>query len=252
LEAVQLYRVGVVALAGGAVGALLLVSFVTAPYGRHQRPGFGPSLDARLGWFVMELPAALVFALVYARGAHALDAAPLALLALWQAHYLQRSLVFPLLMRAGNKRNSLLTVALSFAFNCANGGLNALAVSHLAPYPAGWLADPRLLAGVSIFALGMWINLRADAALRRLRAPGESGYKIPRGGLFEVVTSPNYLGEIIEWCGWALASWSAAGAAFALFTVCNLVPRAVAHRRWYRERFPDYPPERRAVIPGIL
>jgi hypothetical protein len=46
-------------------------------------------------------------------------------------------------------------------------------------------------------------------------------------------------------------SWSLAGAAFALWTLANLVPRAGAHHRWYRARFADYPPERRALLPGI-
>jgi hypothetical protein len=60
------------------------------------------------------------------------------------------------------------------------------------------------------------------------------------------------MGEIIEWCGWALATWTFAGAAFAFFTIANLLPRALSHHRWYREKFPDYPRERKAIIPGVL
>jgi hypothetical protein len=30
------------------------------------------------------------------------------------------------------------------------------------------------------------------------------------------------------------------------------VPRALAHHRWYRTTFPDYPPARTAIIPGLL
>jgi hypothetical protein len=67
-----------------------------------------------------------------------------------------------------------------------------------------------------------------------------------------LVSCPNYLGEIIEWSGWALATWSLAGAAFALYTIANLAPRAVAYHRWYRESFNDYPPARRALLPFIL
>jgi len=58
--------------------------------------------------------------------------------------------------------------------------------------------------------------------------------------------------EIIEWCGWALATWTWAGAAFAFFTIANLLPRALSHHRWYREKFPDYPRERKAILPGLL
>ena len=63
---------------------------VVAPYGRHSRPGWGPAVSPRLGWLLMESPAWLFFAWVYAGGAHRAEAAPLALLALWLCHYLYR------------------------------------------------------------------------------------------------------------------------------------------------------------------
>jgi len=34
--------------------------------------------------------------------------------------------------------------------------------------------------------------------------------------------------------------------------MANLVPRAMAHHRWYRETFKDYPEGRRALIPYLL
>jgi steroid 5-alpha-reductase/3-oxo-5-alpha-steroid 4-dehydrogenase 1 len=105
---------------------------------------------------------------------------------------------------------------------------------------------------VALFVLGFSINLQADTILINLRQPGETGYKIPRGGLFRLVSCPNYLGELIEWTGWAIATWSLPGLAFAVWTAANLVPRALSHHRWYRDRFPDYPAERRAVIPLLL
>ena len=83
-----------------------------------------------------------------------------------------------------------------------------------------------------------------------MQTPGS--YRIPRGGLFRWVSCPNYLGEIVEWCGWAIATWSPAGAMFAAWTIANLLPRALSNHRWCRARFPDYPSERKALIPGLL
>ena len=45
--------------------------------------------------------------------------------------------------------------------------------------------------------------LHSDSILASLRGPGETGYKIPRGGLFCLLSAPNYFGETLEWCGFA-------------------------------------------------
>ena len=58
--------------------------------------------------------------------------------------------------------------------------------------------------------------------------------------------------ELIEWTGWAVASWSAGGLAFAVYTAANLGPRAWSTHRWYRRSFPDYPVERKALIPSLI
>lgn len=233
-----------------AVTAVALC-FVTAPYGRYRRPGWGPTLPARAGWVVMEIPAPLVFAGVYAAGGHRTELVPLVLLALWQSHYVYRTFAYPFLLRGG-ARMPLAVVLLAIGFNVLNAYLNARWVSAIGSYPVGWLADPRFLAGLALFGGGLAVNVHADRTLRRLRRPGETGYRIPRGGAYRWVSCPNYLGEIVEWCGWALATWSPAGAAFAVYTAANLAPRAVAHHRWYRRELPGYPSERRALVPYLL
>jgi len=88
--------------------------------------------------------------------------------------------------------------------------------------------------------------------LFNLRKPGETGYKIPKGGLYRRISCPNYFGEILEWTGWAIATWSLSGLSFAIWTFANLVPRAVANHNWYKQKFPEYPENRKAVIPYIL
>ena len=141
-------------------------------------------------------------------------------------------------------------VSLAIVFNLANAYLNARWIYTLGPArPAAWLVDPRFLGGVAIFACGYWINHQSDRFLFTLRKPGDGGYRIPYGGLFRFVSCPNYFGEIVEWTGWALCTFSPAGLAFALASAANLVPRARAHHRWYRETFADYPPERKAIVP---
>ena len=216
-----------------------------------MRPGWGPSLPARLGWVLMESPSVLFFAWVFARGAHRGDAAALALFGLWELHYLQRTLVYPLRMR-GRRRMPILIALLAVSFNLLNSWNNASWIAGPGARGVAWLHGWRFLGGAGLFLAGFAVNLDSDRILRGLRAPGEQGYRIPMGGLFRWVSAPNYLGEILEWCGWALAAWSPAGLAFALYTVANLAPRALQNHRWCRARFPDYPPERRALIPYVV
>ncbi|XP_045422099.1 3-oxo-5-alpha-steroid 4-dehydrogenase 1 isoform X2 [Lemur catta] len=113
-------------------------------------------------------------------------------------------------------------------------------------------SSPTTCTGFVLWLIGMLINIHSDHILRNLRKPGETGYKIPRGGLFEYVTAANYFGEIVEWCGYALASWSLQGGAFALFTFCILLPIAQKHHQWYLKNFEDYPKFRKILIPFLL
>ena len=234
-----------------AFATFIGLRFVTAPYGRHGRKGWGPTVPARAGWLVMESPAPLVFAAVYLTGTHRGELVALLLLGMWQVHYLQRAFVYPFLLRAGS-RIPVTVMSLAIAFNLLNAFINARWISELGSYPVTWLTDPRFLIGAALFAGGLAVNLNADRTLRGLRGPGETGYRIPHGGAYRWVSCPNYLGEMVEWFGWALATWSPAGLAFAVYTAANLAPRALAHHRWYRDQFADYPPERRALIPHIL
>jgi 3-oxo-5-alpha-steroid 4-dehydrogenase 1 len=230
-----------------AAATFVALRFVTAPYGRHERAGWGPTIPARAGWLVMESPAALLFLAFWLAGDRH---GPLALVAMWELHYGYRAFVYPFRTRP-TARMPVLVTALAIAFNVLNAYLNATWVSTIGRYGRGWLTDPRFLAGATLFGAGLALNVASDRTLRGLRRPGERGYRIPYGGAFRFVSSPNYLGEIVEWTGWALAAWSPAGLAFTTYTVANLAPRAADHHRWYRERFPDYPPGRRALIPYV-
>jgi 3-oxo-5-alpha-steroid 4-dehydrogenase 1 len=245
----------VLVLAVLGLGALTFISllFITAPYGRHYRgAGWGPAIPSRAGWVIMESPAVVLFLVIYLQGQHARELAPLVLLCMWQLHYVHRTLVFPLRMRARGKVMPVLIAGLAIVFNCINAYINARWISHLGNYSAAWLGDPRFVAGALLFGLGLALNVHSDSLLFGLRKPGQTGYAIPRGGGFRYVSSPNYLGELLEWIGWALATWSLAGLAFAVYTAANLVPRALSHHRWYREQFSDYPAERKAIIPLVL
>ena len=146
-------------------------------------------------------------------------------------------------------------LVMALIFNTTNGYLNAWSIaSQGEKYSDMWLSSPQFIIGVLVFFSGMILNKRSDRILARLsRARGEKGaYQIPYGLAYRWVSCPNYLGEIIQWTGWAIATWSLAGWVFAIWTMANLLPRALAHHRWYQDKFEDYPAGRRALIPFLL
>jgi protein-S-isoprenylcysteine O-methyltransferase Ste14 len=235
-----------------AAGVFAALFFVSAPYGRHIRRGWGPLIANLFGWILMESPAAIVFAVLFFVGTVPRNLPIVLFFALWEAHYIHRAFIYPLTIRDGQKKMPVLVILMGFVFNLGNAYANGRYLFSLSGgYPQGWLADPRFITGCILFIVGFIINRWADLALRALRKPGETGYRIPYGGLFRWVSCPNYLGEMIEWCGWALATWSLPGLAFALWTVANLAPRARSHHAWYHASFAEYPAERKALIPWV-
>lgn len=251
----RVYPYGVQAVLVSAPLIFAALFWITAPYGRHSNGrsrAWGPSLNPKVAWVLMESPSVFWFAYVFWSGPYRNAAASLVLFALWQLHYCQRTFVYPALLKPNATPMPLNVALLGFFYNCINASLNAAAIAHIRAYDASWFVDPRFAIGVAVFFLGMGINLHSDHILRNLRKPGETGYKIPHGGMYKYLSAPNYFGEILEWCGWAIATWSGAGLSFAVFTVANLAPRAIKHHQWYQQKFPNYPRNRKALIPGLL
>ena len=56
--------------------------------------------------------------------------------------------------------------------------------------------DPRFLAGAVLFFAGLVVHVRSDRTLRLLRAPGETGYRIPYGGAFRWVITNTTPGAV--------------------------------------------------------
>ncbi|MCJ7700979.1 MAG: DUF1295 domain-containing protein [Anaerolineales bacterium] len=226
--------------------------YISAPYGRHKRRGWGPSLSNRLGWLLMESPSVFLFGILFFIGEAPKTPSMLIFFGLWQAHYIHRALIYPFMISAARTSMPLTIVLMAFGFNIGNAYINARYLFSLSGgYPETWISSPQMLVGLTLFISGFIINRRADRILQNLRKPGDTKYKIPYGYLYRWISCPNYFGEIIEWTGWAIATWSLPGLAFALWTFANLAPRARAHHAWYRAHFPDYPEERKALLPGV-
>ncbi len=210
--------------------------FFEAGYGYLFR--YGPPVPNKIGWIAMEAPVFVAMCALWIASDRTWEAAPLALFALFQLHYLQRAFIFPLLIR-GKSRMPLGIVAMGAAFNLVNALMQGGWIFFIAPadYYADWFARPYIYVGGALFLAGMAVNLHSDRIIRHLRRPGDTRHYIPRGGMFRYVSSANYFGELTEWIGFAVASWSWAGAVFAWWTFANLAPRAASLYRRYEKEF---------------
>jgi 3-oxo-5-alpha-steroid 4-dehydrogenase 1 len=226
---------------------------ITAPYGRHSRKDWGPMIPNRLGWIIMELPTLVMFIVFFLAGPNPVNMVTFIFFLSYTVHYSNRAIIFPFRTHTSKKLMPLIIVIIAIIFNLINGFINGYYFGTVSDaYGTEWLHDIRFIAGGLLFIMGMAINVKSDNVLLALRHSSQNGYSIPTGGLFKYVSCPNFFGEILEWCGFAIMTWSPAALAFAIWTIVNLVPRAIDHHRWYRKNFSDYPVERKALIPFIL
>ena len=224
-----------------AVVVFLALYFVNAGYGKFYQPSWGPSLDNHLGWFLMEVPVFVVMLLLWWFSERRWDPIRLVMLLLFEAHYFHRSFIFPRQLR-GHSRMPWSIVAMGAVFNTLNAVMQGGWLFYVSPadyYPSAWLYSLPFLAGTALFFTGMYVNIQSDGIIRNLRQPGDTNHYLPQGGMFRYVTSANYFGEWLEWTGFAILTWSWAGAVFSLWTFANLCPRAARIHDLYSREFPE-------------
>lgn len=245
------YRYSIILIFSFAVLVFFLLFFIPAPYGKFSRKGWGPSIKSKLAWMIMEFPSPFLMTLFFIT-ADTKTLPQIIFLILWLTHYVHRTFVYPFSQSGREKPYPLIVASMAIIFNCLNGLSNGFGIFHLNSYTLSWLLTWQFISGILIFLTGFIINKTADGKLRSLRNNNHEEYVIPHGWLFNYISSPHYFGEVIEWAGWALMTWSLPGLAFSVFTFANLFPRAVASHQWYKSHFQEYPSERKAIIPFII
>ncbi|XP_022968321.1 3-oxo-5-alpha-steroid 4-dehydrogenase 1-like [Cucurbita maxima] len=106
--------------------------------------------------------------------------------------------------------------------------------------------------GLALFLIGIIGNFYHHFLLSKTRKQGETGYRIPQGGLFNTVICPHYLFEIIEYFGFAFISQTFFSLSFAFGTAFYLAGRSSATKRWYASKFEDFPNHIKALLPFVF
>ena len=167
-----------------------------------------------------------------------------------------------------SKASFSVTVVLSgLLVTSMHGYLNAMWYSkHCTYLDWEWFTSPICLFGLTLYEISFLCTLYSEHIMRNLRdlpskaPPAQQQsphtppqrYKIPKGFLFNYVSSPQYFTELTGFLGWAIMTWSPAGLFIFLISCANLIPRAVASHKWYVEKFRgDYPVNRKQLIPFV-
>ena len=209
---------------------------------------------------------------------------PSAILAgLFLVHYANRAM-FSTLRTPSRSKSHIIVILAGILFNGVNGPLLGAYLSspESRSYLTGAYQRPRFWLGILMWAVGYVGNIVHDEILLNIRRKkreedrkrtpekikqkkGEH-YGIPHGLLYEYISYPNYFCEWIEWLGFALAasplpSFQGLGPFLETITppflffvaeVLTMVPRAVRGHQWYHDKFPNYPKERKVVIPFLI
>lgn len=237
---VELYYYLVITMAILAVVVFLALYVVNAGYGMLRTNKWGPSINNKLGWVLMEAPVFIGMLILWWNSDRKMEIVPLVFFLLFQLHYFHRSFVFPFMVKSKGKM-PVAIVLLAVFFNVINAILQGGWIFYFSPddyYGEGWFTSLPFIIGTVLFFAGMVINIHSDQVIRNLRKPGDTNHYMPIKGMFRYVSSANYFGEFIEWTGFAILTWSIPGGIFALWTFANLAPRAHAINKRYKKKFP--------------
>ena len=233
----------------GLITSIILLK-VSAPYGKFATQSWGPNVSFRWGWIIQEMVSPICFSAFFLIGSNNHQPITWLFFIIWNIHYFNRSIIFPL--RQKQTATCPLVIVLSaIFFNLINGFTNGYFLGNLVEYPNNYIYSWNFIVGSILLILGIIINIKSDNILIKIKKENK-GYQVPRGFLYNYISCPNYLGEIIEWLGFFLMTLSAPAFLFLFWTMANLIPRAISNHNWYVNKFSDYPDERKAIIPFFI
>ena len=237
-----------------AVIVFIALYFVKAGYGIFRTKQWGLSINNKVAWILMEAPVFFVMLYMWASNGTPTTLPAFLAFLLFELHYFQRSFIFPLMMK-GQSQMPVAIMLMWVIFNVINGLVIGTSLFTLPPSAyndgAAYLTHPTAIAGIAIFFSGMGINLHSDHVIRHLRKPGDNRHYLPQKGFYRYVTSANYFGELVEWTGFALLCSTPAAWLFVVWTAANLVPRAAAIHKRYRDEFGDAVGSRKRILPFV-
>uniref|UniRef100_A0A1Q3F433 Polyprenal reductase n=1 Tax=Culex tarsalis TaxID=7177 RepID=A0A1Q3F433_CULTA len=138
----------------------------------------------------------------------------------------------------------------------ADGFVRADVTTSLLPYR--FELTPRIAFWIAVFIYAWRYQFQSNLILANLRkdrtgAVTTQRHSVPRGGYFELVSSPHMLFEVVMYVALYGLTWRNTSSLYVLgWVISNQMMNAWLTHQWYRENFKEYPTTRRALIPYLL
>src|SRR4030065_1991471 len=115
-----LYRDSLIIIFGCAVFIFVLLFFVSAPYGKFLRKGWGPAIKTKWAWLTMEVisPALITLFFVLSEDKNIVV---VLFAGAWLLHYVHRAFIYPFSQSGRNKPYPVVIVFMAMIFNFFNG-----------------------------------------------------------------------------------------------------------------------------------
>ena len=135
-----------------AIATFASLFFISAPYGRHNRKGWGAQVNNKWGWIIMELVSPFALSYFFFNASDEKNSAVWVFYLLWIFHYFYRSLIFPFKLNSKGKTIPLSIVLMAIFFNSVNGFTNGFYFGNFASdYATYSFLSPQFIIGLIVF-----------------------------------------------------------------------------------------------------
>ena len=136
--------------------------FKVAPYGRYTNPKPLLQISSKSGWILMESPSIIGIVIFFILFYDKIGLVETLFCTIWLIHYIHRTLIWPFRARLKDKKMPIGIALLAFMFNTVNVSTQCVWIFLLGEYSQEWISSPQFIIGITIFAAGMYINVRSD------------------------------------------------------------------------------------------
>ena len=180
----------------------------------------------------------------------------------WSFHFLRRlfeGMLMQTFYRYAPHSEITGTIIMCTSLAVFNGVCNNIHIWFRQNWQCASMANIAL--GLCIFFIGEFGNSYHHYLLKKCRSKYQKnvdsefkGHVIPKGGMFDYISCPHYLFEIITWFGWMFICQFSTGSIITFsITLGTLMMKAMEVHSVYKQKFTVfYPPNRRALIPFVF